>query len=223
MREQHHPSIFNHRNQLAMSASIFNHIETQFANRDFLATANHTFATPVVLEYETVISIADGIAICEDDGDRYESSIREDFEAGEWATLVAAIKSETEEATTTEAAPAPSKLNRAEIFRAAHKTAKATRNQFASYAKALGAALRAEYKAAKSEPEPATPAEDVIVFEVSGKASTPATYKQYNYLAGFENVELDINVSQFTKRFDRYEASEAIDLAKEGNRVRIVY
>jgi hypothetical protein len=54
-----------------------------------------------------------------------------------------------------------------------------------------------------------------FVLKVSGKASRPATYKQYCYLTDLmDENDVCCNVSTFTKRVSTAEASEAIDAKK---------
>lgn len=54
-----------------------------------------------------------------------------------------------------------------------------------------------------------------------GKASINSTYKQYNYLCSFDNVSVEISSSQFQKRIEMTDASEAIQRAIAGQVVRI--
>ena len=62
-----------------------------------------------------------------------------------------------------------------------------------------------------------------LQIRATGKARRAATYKQYKLLESLEKVELDINISQFTKRISIQEASEAIDHALNGGKVEIWY
>jgi len=115
-------------------------------------------------------------------------------------------------------------MTKSEIFKAAHKIAKRidvpSDLDFAmiytkKYAKRLSKALKyiyAEIKKAQSG-----------VFELFafGKATVNATYKQFNYLASFTNVSLEISASQFMKRIEMIDASEAIERAIAGQQVRI--
>lgn len=54
----------------------------------------------------------------------------------------------------------------------------------------------------------------------SRKPANPASYKQYEYLRSFSNVELPI-VSRFTRYISKEQATEAISLAKKGYTVEI--
>lgn len=61
-------------------------------------------------------------------------------------------------------------------------------------------------------------------FEVSGKAINPCTYKQIQFaqkLASETGSEILINNSQLQKRFEMSDMSEAIDLMKDGNKIKI--
>lgn len=76
--------------------------------------------------------------------------------------------------------------------------------------------LKQAWKEAKT---PAAPAIEVIEMSSNKKASRPATYEQYKYLRDL-GVELPL-VSRFTKYFNTWEASEAINLAKAGKKVEM--
>lgn len=53
------------------------------------------------------------------------------------------------------------------------------------------------------------------------KALKPATYKQIQYLMSFDNVEIKTSKSQIMKRLNSFELSEAIEAAKNGQKVVI--
>lgn len=60
------------------------------------------------------------------------------------------------------------------------------------------------------------------IYELSDfKADFPASYKQIKYLLSFNNVTCKRSVSQLMKRLERHEASELIELAKEGEEIEI--
>lgn len=54
----------------------------------------------------------------------------------------------------------------------------------------------------------------------SRKPVNSATYKQYEYLRSFSNVDLPL-VSRFTRYISKEQASDAISLAKSGYTVEI--
>jgi hypothetical protein len=54
-----------------------------------------------------------------------------------------------------------------------------------------------------------------------GKAIFKATYKQFNYLCSFDNVTVEVSASQFQKRIEMLDASEAIQRALNGEKIRI--
>lgn len=61
-------------------------------------------------------------------------------------------------------------------------------------------------------------------FRLEGKAYHPATYKQYQFaesLAKKTDSVIEETVSQICKRMEMDDMSEAIDLMKEGKRIRI--
>jgi hypothetical protein len=65
------------------------------------------------------------------------------------------------------------------------------------------------------------PVEPAFEIECGSKQKYPATYDQYQYLLSFDNVEMNCNVSSFTSRISRIDASVAIDEAKSGRKVII--
>ena len=54
-----------------------------------------------------------------------------------------------------------------------------------------------------------------------GKAVFQATYKQFSYLCSFDNVTVEVSASQFQKRIEIIDASEAIQRALNGEQIRI--
>lgn len=61
-------------------------------------------------------------------------------------------------------------------------------------------------------------------FQISGKAYQPTTYKQYQFaesLAKKTDSVIEETPSQICKRMEMDDMSEAIDLMKEGKRIRI--
>ena len=61
-------------------------------------------------------------------------------------------------------------------------------------------------------------------FFVSGKARYPATYEQYKYacaLAEQTGSSIQASVSQITKRVEKTEISEWIDLMKKGYSIKV--
>lgn len=102
---------------------------------------------------------------------------------------------------------------RKEVMTKAHKIAKTLEGD---YLARLKEALKQAWEWAKQT------VKEVIEIITDGKASKSATYKQYKYLLSFDNVEIDFrSASQFFKYVNVWEASEAIDLAKQGLIVKI--
>ena len=60
-----------------------------------------------------------------------------------------------------------------------------------------------------------------LIIECGSKTSYAATYEQYKYLLSFDNVQMNCNVSSFTSRITKSQASEAIGAAKDGQTVII--
>lgn len=67
----------------------------------------------------------------------------------------------------------------------------------------------------------ATTEQTPFILDCGSKQSRPATYEQYELLRRFDNVEINCNVSSFTSRISRVDASNAINEAKQGRRVII--
>lgn len=104
-------------------------------------------------------------------------------------------------------------MTNSEIFKAAHKLAKTFQGDYrACFALALRI-VREEAFEVEEE-----------VFEICRDLSKPtrsATYRQFKYLSSFDNVELNINSSQFIKFIYISDASDAIKAALEGTKVII--
>jgi hypothetical protein len=103
---------------------------------------------------------------------------------------------------------------------AAHAAAKANTATL-SYRQRLSIAMKAAYAAAKA---PKVEEQVVFITVGYGKASMPASYKQYDYLMDLANCLglAGLNSTQFCKRVNSFEASEAIGLAKAGRKVEFV-
>lgn len=58
-----------------------------------------------------------------------------------------------------------------------------------------------------------------VEYVLQGKATYPCTYKQFQYLENFDNVEIQTTTSQVMKRMNVETMSKAIDKAKTGKKV----
>lgn len=83
------------------------------------------------------------------------------------------------------------------IFKAAHKTAKATRNQFNSYRAAFSVALKAQYQASKVTT--LTPTQAVAKIQAMTATYTTLT-ANYWAKAGKERIYIDVHFKSFKKR-----------------------
>ena len=108
-------------------------------------------------------------------------------------------------------------MTNSEIFKAAHKLAKTL---VGNYAAKLSMALKSVYASLKEIVEDVIE-EIVIVCDGSGGV----TRKQLSYLMSFDNFSLRgfRSTTQIMKNVDRYDASRAIGLLKEGETVVIAY
>ena len=107
-------------------------------------------------------------------------------------------------------------MNKSAIFSAAHKTAKATRNNFSSYRAALSAALRKAYADSKKS------SEVVEIETVWVKAGQGCTYKQADYLTDLLGYMPFPTLTQVQRRIDFQGACDAIDALKSGYEVKFV-
>ena len=118
-------------------------------------------------------------------------------------------------------------MSKSEIFTLAHqicsfKDAKKVGNSIfrflinASYKNKFGKALKYIYRELKK-----LAVSYDFELQAYGKAVFQATYKQFNYLCSFDNVSIEVSASQFQKRIEMIDASEAIQRALSGQKIRI--
>lgn len=123
-------------------------------------------------------------------------------------------------------------MTKSEIFSLAHsicrfKDAKKVGNNIfrfltkSDYRSKLSKALKYIYKQIKKAITELNAPKFDFELEAYGKSTFNATYKQFNYLCSFDNVSIEISCSQFQKRIEMTDASEAIQRALQGQTIRI--